>query len=100
LLDAALGAVKQAAYYQENLDVFDIAAKYMCRIIDNHCFIDGNKRTGTVLALTFLVLNGESIDFEEDDLIELACGIANHQFTDSEVAELFRAKNSSNPQRA
>ncbi|MBN2475130.1 MAG: type II toxin-antitoxin system death-on-curing family toxin [Pirellulales bacterium] len=37
---------------------FEMAAAYFFHILQNHPFIDGNKRTGTVAALVFLDLNG------------------------------------------
>ena len=35
----------------------DLAARYAGGIIHNHPFLDGNKRTGFMLAVTFLELN-------------------------------------------
>jgi len=64
-------------------------------IVSNHPFIDGNKRTGTVAALTFLDLNGYWFDKEDapelDDALEalvlsVACGEAGKDA----VAAFFR----------
>lgn len=37
-------------------DLFEIAAAYLFHIVNNHPFVDGNKRTGTAAALIFLDL--------------------------------------------
>jgi len=38
---------------------FEMAAAYLFHIVNNHLFVDGNKRTGTVAALVFLDWNNE-----------------------------------------
>ncbi|MCB1350677.1 MAG: type II toxin-antitoxin system death-on-curing family toxin [Maritimibacter sp.] len=50
-------AVNRAAYASE-ADLAEIAAAYAFGIVKAHAFVDGNKRTGFVTALTFLRLNG------------------------------------------
>lgn len=57
----------------------DKAAVYAYHIITRHVFFDGNKRTGTTCAFWFLELNGCGIcdSTTEDEIVELAVGIAN-----------------------
>ncbi len=47
LLESAI-AMPQATYAGENLheDVYSMAAAYFFHIVQNHPFVDGNKRTG------------------------------------------------------
>ena len=45
-------------------DIFEMAAAYLFHIVRNHPFIDGNKRTGAVASIVFLMMNG--IDFHAD----------------------------------
>ena len=57
LMDSALGKPKNLfAYGKPNL--FALAAGYAFGLVRNHPFIDGNKRTGFVVAVTFLGCNG------------------------------------------
>jgi len=42
-------------------DTFEMAACYCYHIIKNHAFIDGNKRTGIAITLTFLDRNGYEV---------------------------------------
>src|ERR1700756_2676121 len=41
-----------------NADIITLAAKYTAGIVKNHPFVDGNKRTGFVVGVLFLELNG------------------------------------------
>ena len=58
------GLVETGAARAQNLadygepDVFDLAAAYTFGLAKAHAFIDGNKRTAFVTAVTFLRLNG------------------------------------------
>ena len=54
----------------------DKAAAYLFHICQNHPFIDGNKRVALVSLLVFLDLNGESIDYIEEDLENLTLKVA------------------------
>lgn len=57
MLDSALGKpINLIAYGKPSL--FDLAASYAFGIIKNHPFVDGNKRTGFVVAVVFLEING------------------------------------------
>ena len=57
-LDFVLEAVKGEIFGKEVYpNIYDKAAAYMFLIIDNHIFLDGNKRTGLEAALLFLRLN-------------------------------------------
>ena len=53
-----------------------MAAAYLYHIAGNHAFEDGNKRTGLDAALTFLSLNGISIDWGTDELYDLTMAVA------------------------
>lgn len=72
LLMSALAAPQNAAYY-EQADLVRQAAILVERIVLNHPFVDGNKRTGTIAGSTMLVINGLHIAFaDEDEEIEYA----------------------------
>ena len=78
LLQSALARAKRIAAYGDGIDVIDMAAAYTAGIVNNHPFVDGNKRTGFVVGILFLELNGFRFTATEsaaaDAVIALAAG--------------------------
>ena len=66
LLASALARPKHPAAYGEAIDVADLAAAYTAGLVQNHPFIDGNKRTGFVIGILFLELNGARFTASEE----------------------------------
>ncbi len=91
LLQSAL-ALPQAAFGGQYLhgDLFEMAAAYLFHITGNHPFVDGNKRTGAVAALVFLILNGVQIDADQSDFEQLVWTVAEGKANKGELAEFFR----------
>ena len=54
----------------------ELAASYAAGIILNHPFLDGNKRTGFMLAATFLELNGLIFTASEESVVEKTLALA------------------------
>lgn len=65
--------------------VSEKATIYAIGIIQNHPFIDGNKRTGIHAMLTFLELNNVFVEFNSNEIVKLAYDIANREVTIKEV---------------
>ena len=78
LLESALARPQQVHAYADSADVIDMAASYTAGLLQNHVFFDGNKRTGFVVGIWFLELNGYRFTAAEDAatqaVIELAAG--------------------------
>jgi len=72
-------------------DLFEMAAAYLFHIVQNHPFIDGNKRTGAAAALVFLDINGVELDIGDDPLVEMVLSVAQGQTDKTEVAAFLRA---------
>ena len=91
LLESAI-AVPQATMFGSFLHptIEEQAAAYLFHVVQNHPFLDGNKRAGLGSALIFLGLNGSWIEATNDELIELTLGVAKHDLSKSAVAEFFR----------
>jgi death-on-curing protein len=72
LLESAI-AQPQATFGGEFLhkDLFEMAAAYLFHIVQNHPFLDGNKRTGAVAAMVFLDLNGVEITAPKGSVYEV-----------------------------
>ncbi len=71
-------------------DIYEMAAAYLFHISRNHPFIDGNKRTGAVAALVFLLLNGEEIQADEDSFENIVRSVAEGKADKNAAAEFFR----------
>ena len=91
LLHSAL-AMPQALYGGQYLhpDLYEMAAAYLFHIVQNHPFIDGNKRVGAVAADVFLALNGLRLTATEDQYAELVLATARGDLTKSAIAEFLR----------
>lgn len=63
------------------------AARQAYAIIQSHPFIDGNKRTGLLVMLVFLDLNGVKLRFTQEELIDLGFSIASGNKDDKSVLE-------------
>jgi death-on-curing protein len=78
LLQSALARAQQHFAYAESADILDMATVYTAGIVRNHPFIDGNKRTGFIVGILFLELNGYRFIASEEDaakaVLELAAG--------------------------
>lgn len=52
------------------------AARLGYSLISNHAFVDGNKRIGMYIMISFLELNGIRIDATNDDVVNLGLSVA------------------------
>jgi death-on-curing protein len=73
-----------------HVDVYEMAAAYLFHIVQNHPFIDGNKRAGAVVALAFLAINAIRVDDVEDELETLVMDVACGKIDKPEIAEFLR----------
>lgn len=69
--------------------LYEMAAAYLYHIVKNHPFIDGNKRTGLLSALTFLDTNGIRLLSGSASLYELTLGVAAGGVDKEQVATVF-----------
>ena len=75
LLESALSKPRNLfAYSSPTLP--EMAASYAAGIILNHPFLDGNKRTGFMLAATFIELNGMEFTATEESVIQMTLALA------------------------
>lgn len=67
-----------------------MAAAYLFHLVQNHPFLDGNKRVGAATALVFLDMNGVEMEIGEDELVEHVLAIARHELKKDEIAKFLR----------
>ena len=63
------------------------SAKISFLLINNHPFIDGNKRIGTLAMLVFLEINGIEIKCTDDELVNLGIGIADRSINNKDLLD-------------
>lgn len=92
LLESAL-AQPQMTFGGEFLhtDLYEMAAAYLFHLVKNHPFLDGNKRTGAVAALTFLDWNGIEARNDEEGLVEIILQVATGVAGKKEIAAFLRS---------
>ena len=90
LLDGALGRVINHFLYTK-ADIIELAAKYCVGIVQNHAFVDGNKRTGLVVCILFLELNGSRFKASEADAAQIVQELAAHTVDEAGFNEFLRA---------
>ena len=77
LLDSALESVFQTFGGQELYpSKEEKGARLGYSLISNHAFVDGNKRIGMYVMLTFLEVNGIHMDCTNEDVVEVGLGVA------------------------
>jgi death on curing protein len=90
----AMPAVTFGGQYLQ-ADLFDMAAAYLFHIVQNHPFIDGNKRVGAVAADVFLALNEVRLVASQDSYAELVLSVAGGEASKPDAAAFFRANSRS-----
>lgn len=91
-LKSALLAPRQTVFGHEAYPtLFDKAAVYMRGVIADHPFIDGNKRTGTVLAGLFIKRGGHELAAKPKDLEDFAVRVAVERLAATEIAAWLKS---------
>lgn len=91
LLKSALARSQQHYAYAESPDAIDLAAAYTGGIVRNHPFVDGNKRTGFVIGILFLEINGYSFTASEEDAANAVLQLAAAALDEAGYGAFLRA---------
>jgi death-on-curing protein len=89
LLESALARPKHVAAYKD-ASLFLLAATCAHWIVKNHPFVDGNKRTGFLLAAIFLEANGCRFGADEHDAVVQTLALAAGETTQEDFAEWLK----------
>ena len=71
-------------------DIYEMAAAYLYHIVRNHPFTDGNKRTGAVASIVFLIMNGIEVNAEEDSFERMVLLAAKGKMDKAAIAQFFK----------
>lgn len=92
LLESALA--QPEATFQEQLlhpTVFDQAAAYLFHLVQNHPFVDGNKRIALAAADIFLRINGWKVQLSDEATYELVIDAASGAVTKEQISLVLEA---------
>ena len=88
LLDSALSSAFQTF---DNKELFptkeEKGAKLGYSLVSNHAFVDGNKRIGLLVMLSFLEINGVHLKYTDEELIDLGIGLASDKISYEKLLE-------------
>lgn len=90
LLASALDRPKNLFVY-ESPGIPQLAAILASGIVLNHPFIDGNKRTGFLVSIVFLELNGFSFNATEESVVEQTLALAARELDENDYASWIAA---------
>lgn len=85
MLESALGKPKNLLAYGSPT-LAELAASYAAGIILNHPFVDGNRRTGFLVAAAFLELNGLEFIASEESVVEKTVALAAGELKETSYA--------------
>ena len=72
-----------------HINIYEMAAAYLFHIVRDHPFMDGNKRTGAVTSIVFLMLNGIDFHADESDFEEIVLRAAEGIIDKATIARFF-----------
>lgn len=88
--DALLESAIESAYATfDGVELYpskeEKAARLGFSLISNHAFVDGNKRIGMYIMLSFLDINGVKIEATNEDVVSLGLSVADGSAKYSEI---------------
>ncbi|EKV04139.1 DOC family protein [Penicillium digitatum PHI26] len=98
LLESAIYSPMNLKHYAKTEDVFQLAANFAEKLMKNHPFQDGNKRTALVAADMFLKINGYSLlkepfsnDPNNKGLADAHVAVVTNQWTTQQLANYYKS---------
>lgn len=92
LLDSAIETAYQTFDGQELYPTKqEKAARLGYNLISNHAFVDGNKRVGLLVMLSFLAINGINLKYTDDELIEIGLSLADGKMKYDELLNWIKS---------
>lgn len=91
LLRLAIGRPQMSVGFQDAYKtIFDKAAAMFHSIINNHPFLDGNKRTSLFSAILFLEYNGKKIEFTRKEAVKFTRKAHSEDYTVEQISSWLK----------
>lgn len=92
LLDSALARPKTTLFGEFAYPTIEMMAAAMHQsLVKNHPLIDGNKRTAWLLLITFLFMNGLTVEMTADEGMDFTLGVAEGRYDLEQAAKIIKA---------
>ena len=86
LLDSAIESAYQTFGGEELYPTKEEkGARLGFNLVSNHAFVDGNKRIGLLVMLSFLAINGINMKYTDEELVEIGLSLADGKMTYEEL---------------
>ena len=86
LLDSAIESAYQTF---DGIELYptkeEKGARLGFNLVSNHAFVDGNKRIGLLVMLSFLAINGITLRYTDDELVFIGLSLADGKMTYEEL---------------
>jgi len=89
MVESAVGAA-QNTFGLGRGDLYEIAAAYAFHIAESQAFLDGNKRTASASAISFLTLNGVNFPVDDGSVYKAMIDIAKKRLDKPGLAKVLR----------
>ncbi len=86
LLESALARPRQLLAYAETSTLVELVAAYTFGLVRDHPFVDGNKRTGFIVGVLFLELNGRAFTATEEEATQAVLALAASNMDEADYA--------------
>lgn len=91
MLSLAVGRPQMSVAFQDAYKtIFDKAAAMFHSIINNHPFLDGNKRTSLFSAVLFLEYNGWEVEFRRKEAVKFTRRAHNQDYTVDQISKWLK----------
>ncbi|MEG3312015.1 type II toxin-antitoxin system death-on-curing family toxin [Streptococcus sp. SS-4456] len=91
LIESSLSSAFSTYFGVEKYPSIEEKAARLCySLVNNHAFLDGNKRIGVFVMIIFLELNGIVLNQTDDEIVKLGLGVASSELDYDAILEYIR----------
>lgn len=91
LIESSLSSAFSTYFGVEKYPSIEEKAARLCySLVNNHAFLDGNKRIGVFVMIIFLELNGIVLNQTDDEVVKLGIGVASSELDYDAILEYIR----------
>ncbi|HEL1661001.1 TPA: type II toxin-antitoxin system death-on-curing family toxin [Streptococcus suis] len=91
LIESSLSSAFSTYFGVEKYPSIEEKAARLCySLVNNHAFLDGNKRIGVFVMIIFLELNSIVLNQTNDEIVKLGLGVASSELDYDAILEYIR----------